>query len=179
MHRQSHLEWPWINNACNVQSWETTNTFEEGQKMVALRKAYQEVVGQAVDGIEQFWKEYDSYENSLNKITAKKFLNDRTGAYQGARGALRERKVRMEVWCGSQGSLGYVWHISDCHVGHHAACSGNAFPRNAKRAPSNELVASIYWCVFVRVSVYGHKITLSLCVQNGNRQIHFAWNGEM
>lgn len=77
--------------------------------MVALRKAYQEVVGQAVEGIEQFWKEYDSYENSLNKITAKKFLNDRTGAYQGARGALRERKVRMEVcYCNHGASFGHM-----------------------------------------------------------------------
>lgn len=87
-----------------LRAWQTTNTFEESHKMVALRKVYQDAVANPVDGVEQFWKEFDQYENALNKITAKKFLNDRNFAYQSARAALRDRRARMEVCT-------YAWRL--------------------------------------------------------------------
>jgi cleavage stimulation factor subunit 3 len=45
------------------------STWQDQQKMDLLRKAYQRAVCIPIQGVEQIWKEYDSFEMSLNKIT--------------------------------------------------------------------------------------------------------------
>lgn len=70
--------------------------FEEGVRTQALRRVYQEVVTMPIDGVEQFWRDFDQFENGLNKILAKKLLGDKGQAYQYARAALRERRAMGE-----------------------------------------------------------------------------------
>ncbi len=36
--------------------------------MVSIRKAYQRVIETPIHQLETFWKEYDAFENSLNKM---------------------------------------------------------------------------------------------------------------
>jgi cleavage stimulation factor subunit 3 len=79
-----------------IKSWPSTNQFEEGNRTAALRKVYQEAVTLPLDGVEQLWREWDQLENALNKILAKKLLNDKAQAYQYARQAVRERRARAE-----------------------------------------------------------------------------------
>lgn len=45
------------------------NSWQDQQKMDLLRKAYQRAVCIPVQGVDQFWKEYDSFEMGLNKQT--------------------------------------------------------------------------------------------------------------
>lgn len=45
------------------------NPLEEGHRMDALRKTYHRAICIPLDGIEQIWKDYDTFENTLNRIT--------------------------------------------------------------------------------------------------------------
>lgn len=60
--------------------------------MDQTRKVYQRALATPLDGIESLWHSYDSYENGLHKLTAKKVLADRSPAYMTARAAARELK---------------------------------------------------------------------------------------
>lgn len=57
-----------------------------------IRRTYQRAVSIPLANVEMIWREYDAYENSLNRITAKKFLADRSAAYMTARTAFREMR---------------------------------------------------------------------------------------
>lgn len=45
--------------------------WDEGQKMDAIRKAYQRAVQTPMDGVKRLWEEYQEFENNLNKITVR------------------------------------------------------------------------------------------------------------
>ncbi|KAK4688663.1 cleavage stimulation factor subunit 3, partial [Tremellales sp. Uapishka_1] len=66
------------------------NTWETQQQQDNLRKVYQRAVCIPLNNVESLWKAYDSFESGLNKLTAKKFLAERSPAYMTARTALRE-----------------------------------------------------------------------------------------
>ncbi|KAK7206083.1 hypothetical protein BZA70DRAFT_123421 [Myxozyma melibiosi] len=66
------------------------STWESQQKMDLMRKLYQRAVCIPLENLEHLWQEYNSFENSLNKTTARKFLADRAPAYMTARSCLRE-----------------------------------------------------------------------------------------
>lgn len=72
---------------------ETSNQWQAGQKMDDIRRAYQRAVAVPLAIVEQIWREYDAYENGLNRITAKKFLADRSPAYMTARSVFREMRT--------------------------------------------------------------------------------------
>jgi hypothetical protein len=48
--------------------YQTTSQFEEGQKIDAMRKLYQRAIENPMHNLEGIWKEYDAFENGLNKI---------------------------------------------------------------------------------------------------------------
>ncbi|KIM32651.1 hypothetical protein M408DRAFT_62773 [Serendipita vermifera MAFF 305830] len=63
-----------------------TSTEREGQeKMDLLRSVYRRAVQIPLDNLEQIWREWDAFENGLNKLTAKKFLADVSPDYMTAR----------------------------------------------------------------------------------------------
>jgi energy-converting hydrogenase Eha subunit F len=47
----------------------TGTTWEEQQKMDALRKVYHRAVQIPLENVEVLWKDYEAFENGLNKIT--------------------------------------------------------------------------------------------------------------
>ncbi|KAI8384710.1 uncharacterized protein BYT42DRAFT_592831 [Radiomyces spectabilis] len=61
-----------------------------------MRRAYQKAVTIPLNNVEHLWKEYDQWENNLNRLTAKKFLGERSSAYMTARTALREMRTLTE-----------------------------------------------------------------------------------
>lgn len=87
-----------------VTDAQTADTWAEGQKVDAIRKAYQHAVQTPMDGVEHLWKEYQEFENRLNRITvrsvlratngsllafqAKKFISDLAPAHMQARTVL-------------------------------------------------------------------------------------------
>jgi cleavage stimulation factor subunit 3 len=61
------------------------NNWQDQQKMDQLRKAYQKAVCVPMSTVNALWKEYDQFEMSLNKITGRKFLQEKSPAYMSAR----------------------------------------------------------------------------------------------
>src|SRR5690348_9243390 len=53
--------------------------------MDAMRRVFQKAVCIPLNNIENIWRDYDSFENGLNKLTAKKFLQERSAGYMTAR----------------------------------------------------------------------------------------------
>jgi cleavage stimulation factor subunit 3 len=64
--------------------------YTEQLKMDAIRRTFHIAITMPINNVEALWKDYDSYENGLNKLTAKKFIGEKSGAYMTARTALRE-----------------------------------------------------------------------------------------
>nr|CAG8597475.1 9724_t:CDS:10 [Entrophospora candida] len=81
-----------------IKTGETHNTWAEQQKMDTLRKIYQKAICIPLNNVEQIWKEYDQFENSLNKLTAKKILHDKSPSYMTARTTIKElRKITDKI----------------------------------------------------------------------------------
>ncbi|KAG0148416.1 hypothetical protein CROQUDRAFT_654918 [Cronartium quercuum f. sp. fusiforme G11] len=72
---------------------EATDTWQGQQKMDNLRTVYQKAVVIPLNNLEQLWKDYDAFEHQMSKMTAKKFLADKSAQYMAARAALREMKA--------------------------------------------------------------------------------------
>jgi cleavage stimulation factor subunit 3 len=59
----------WMDYIKFIQSGQTTSNFEEQQKMDHLRKVFHKAIYTPIHNIEEVWKEYDTFENTLSKIT--------------------------------------------------------------------------------------------------------------
>ncbi|KNC99538.1 uncharacterized protein SPPG_04928 [Spizellomyces punctatus DAOM BR117] len=79
-----------------IKAGETSSIYEDQQKMDSLRRAYHRAIWIPLTNIEQIWKDYDAFENGLNKLTAKKFLSEKSAGYMTARTALREVKNLLD-----------------------------------------------------------------------------------
>ncbi|KAJ3228371.1 mRNA 3'-end-processing protein rna14 [Clydaea vesicula] len=94
-------------------------SYEYQVKIDKLRKIYQQATVTPIANIEQLWKDYDSFENGLNKITAKKFISERSSGYMTARTALREITGFMENIEKAQSSFlpkPVTWSETDCKL---------------------------------------------------------------
>ncbi|TFY78801.1 hypothetical protein EWM64_g5207 [Hericium alpestre] len=80
----------WMEYIQFLKSGETNSTWEEQQKMDALRKVYHRAVQIPLENVEAIWQELEAFENGLNRITAKKFMNDLSPSYMQARTVLRQ-----------------------------------------------------------------------------------------
>ncbi|OBT56818.1 hypothetical protein VE04_04371 [Pseudogymnoascus sp. 24MN13] len=63
------------------------SSWQDQQKMDQMRKAYQRAVCVPMSNVNALWKEYDQFEMSLNKITGRKFLQEKSPSYMTARSA--------------------------------------------------------------------------------------------
>ncbi|CZS92531.1 related to mRNA 3'-end-processing protein rna-14 [Rhynchosporium graminicola] len=63
------------------------SSWQDQQKMDQLRKAYQRAVNVPMSSLNILWKEYDQFEMGLNKITGRKFLQEKSPSYMSARSA--------------------------------------------------------------------------------------------
>ncbi|KAL0579473.1 mRNA 3'-end-processing protein rna14 [Marasmius crinis-equi] len=68
----------------------TSSTWEKQQKDDAIRKVLHRAVQIPLQNVETLWSELESFENSLNRTTAKKFMQDLSPAYIQAKSSLRE-----------------------------------------------------------------------------------------
>ncbi|KZT74626.1 Suf-domain-containing protein [Daedalea quercina L-15889] len=80
-----------------LKAGETTSTWEEQQKMDAVRKAYQRAVQIPMDNVKRLWEEYQDFENGLNRITAKKFLSDLQESHMQARTVLNTLQEHLNI----------------------------------------------------------------------------------
>ncbi|PHH78454.1 hypothetical protein CDD82_3043 [Ophiocordyceps australis] len=61
--------------------------WQDQQKMDQLRKAYQRAITVPMSTVNNMWKEYDQFEMGLNKITGRKFIQERSPGYMSAKSA--------------------------------------------------------------------------------------------
>ncbi|KAJ3213420.1 mRNA 3'-end-processing protein rna14 [Dinochytrium kinnereticum] len=87
----------WLEYIQFIKSGEAANTYEEQQRMDQLRKIFHKALSIPLSNVEVIWKDYDAFENGLNKITAKKLLSEKSAIYMTARTAYRELKNRMSL----------------------------------------------------------------------------------
>ncbi|RYP61583.1 hypothetical protein DL770_009760 [Monosporascus sp. CRB-9-2] len=63
------------------------SNWQDQQKVDGLRKAYQRAICIPMANLHSLWREYDQFEQSLNKATARKFIQERSPSYMTARTA--------------------------------------------------------------------------------------------
>ncbi|KAK6971578.1 hypothetical protein R3P38DRAFT_3496275 [Favolaschia claudopus] len=73
------------------------STWDKQQKMDAVRKAQNQAVQLPLDNVEQLWAQLESYETSLNKMTAKKIITDLSPAHMQARTVLRQLNNHLQA----------------------------------------------------------------------------------
>ncbi|PRT54755.1 mRNA 3'-end-processing protein RNA14 [Wickerhamiella sorbophila] len=66
------------------------SSWEKQHKMDEMRKAYRRVVFLPVSNIEQLWRAYNGFENSVARTAARKFIDERSAGYMHARSVVRE-----------------------------------------------------------------------------------------
>ncbi|KAJ6473229.1 hypothetical protein C8R45DRAFT_835566 [Mycena sanguinolenta] len=79
-----------------LNAGESSNTWENQQKMDALRKVYHRAVQTPLENVEQLWTQLEAFETGLNKITAKKFMSELSPAHMQARTVLRQLNTHLQ-----------------------------------------------------------------------------------
>ncbi|XP_006481295.1 cleavage stimulation factor subunit 77 isoform X2 [Citrus sinensis] len=86
----------WLEYITFLKSLPALNAQEESQRMIAIRKAYQRAVVTPTHHVEQLWKDYENFENSVSRQLAKGLLSEYQSKYTSARAVYRERKKYCE-----------------------------------------------------------------------------------
>ncbi|KAK4232006.1 hypothetical protein QBC38DRAFT_525881 [Podospora fimiseda] len=61
--------------------------WEDQQKMDQLRKAYQRAIVVPIANVNTLWREYNEWEMTLNKLTGRKYLTEKSPSYMSAKSA--------------------------------------------------------------------------------------------
>ncbi|KAL5977549.1 Cleavage stimulation factor subunit 77 [Asimina triloba] len=69
---------------------------EESQRMTSVRKAYQRAIITPTHHLEQLWKDYENFENSVSRALAKGLLSEYQPKYNSARAVYREQKKYVD-----------------------------------------------------------------------------------
>ncbi|KAF2685690.1 Suf-domain-containing protein [Lentithecium fluviatile CBS 122367] len=64
------------------------SNWQDMQKMDSLRKAYQRAIAVPTNATLEIWREYDRFEMNLNKVTGRKYLQEKSASYVTARSAI-------------------------------------------------------------------------------------------
>lgn len=86
----------WVDYIEFLKSQKPPNQREEDKKISSLRKLYHRAIENPMHNLETIWKDYDTFENDLNKILAKAMLNEHSSKYMAAKSVYRERKRYYE-----------------------------------------------------------------------------------
>jgi cleavage stimulation factor subunit 3 len=78
-----------------IRSQDADYAVEEQRRMDMMRKLFKRCCSIPLANIEALWREYDTFENTLNRLTAKKFLAELSPVYTTARAATRELKTML------------------------------------------------------------------------------------
>ncbi|XP_039016553.1 LOW QUALITY PROTEIN: cleavage stimulation factor subunit 77-like [Hibiscus syriacus] len=82
----------WMEYIAFLKSLPASNTQEESQRMTAVRKAYQRAIVTPTQHIEQLWKDYENFENSVSRQLAKGLLSEYQPKYTSSRAVYKELK---------------------------------------------------------------------------------------
>ncbi|KAJ2365357.1 mRNA 3'-end-processing protein rna14, partial [Coemansia sp. RSA 2607] len=80
----------WMDYINFLSSMQTSAPYEEHQKIKLLRETYQAAVVIPMAKVEEIWKQYDAFENRVDRTTVKQMLSKLSPLYMAARAAYRE-----------------------------------------------------------------------------------------
>ncbi|XP_068661687.1 cleavage stimulation factor subunit 77-like [Aristolochia californica] len=86
----------WMEYIAFLKSMPAMTAQEESQRMTAVRKIYQKAIVTPTHHVEQLWKDYENFENSVSRALAKGLLSEYQPKYNSARAVYRERKKYID-----------------------------------------------------------------------------------
>lgn len=75
----------WQQYIDHLQSTEANGDWEEQFKMDKVRRAYKKAVSLPLDNVEMLWRKYGQFENKISRLSARKFIDERSPHYMRAR----------------------------------------------------------------------------------------------
>ncbi|KAG9454983.1 hypothetical protein H6P81_007887 [Aristolochia fimbriata] len=86
----------WMEYIAFLKSMPAMTAQEESLRMTAVRKIYQKAIVTPTHHVEQLWKDYENFENSVSRALAKGLLSEYQPKYNSARAVYRERKKYID-----------------------------------------------------------------------------------
>lgn len=86
----------WMEYVAYLKSVPAQTTLEESQRMTTIRKTYQRAIVMPTHHVEQLWRDYENFENSVSRALAKGLLTEYQPKYNSARAVYRERKKYVD-----------------------------------------------------------------------------------
>ncbi|KAJ3676582.1 hypothetical protein LUZ60_003994 [Juncus effusus] len=82
----------WLEYIAFLKSMPAMSAQDESQRMTAVRKTYQKAILIPTHNLDQLWREYEIFENSVSRTLAKGLLSDYQPKFNSAKAVYRERK---------------------------------------------------------------------------------------
>ncbi|KMZ62640.1 mRNA 3'-end-processing protein rna14 [Zostera marina] len=86
----------WMEYITFLKSIPITSQQEESQRMTSIRKIYQKAIITPTHHIEQIWKDYESFENSVSHQLAKGLISEYQPKFNSAKAVYREKKKYVD-----------------------------------------------------------------------------------
>ncbi|MCE3051345.1 Cleavage stimulation factor subunit 77 [Datura stramonium] len=86
----------WMEYIAFLRSLPAQTTQEESQRMTSVRKTYQRAIVTPTHHVEQLWRDYENFENSISRPLAKGLVSEYQPKYNSARAVYRERKKYID-----------------------------------------------------------------------------------
>ncbi|XP_042375309.1 cleavage stimulation factor subunit 77-like isoform X1 [Zingiber officinale] len=86
----------WLEYIAFLKSLPVTTAQEESHRMANLRKVYQRAIVTPTHHVEQLWKDYENFENSVNRTAAKGLVSEYQPKFNSARAVYKERKKYLD-----------------------------------------------------------------------------------
>ncbi|KAK2710387.1 hypothetical protein QYM36_013884, partial [Artemia franciscana] len=85
-----HAQSLWMDYITFLKGVEAVGSFAENQRIAAVRKVFQRAIVTPIIGVEVLWKEYVSFEQSINTLIAEKMTMERAKDHMNARRVAKE-----------------------------------------------------------------------------------------
>lgn len=86
----------WMEYITFLKSLPAQTAQEESIRMTAIRKTYQKAIITPTHHVEQLWREYENFENSVSRQLAKGLVSEYQPKYNSARAVYREQKKYVD-----------------------------------------------------------------------------------
>ncbi|KAG2594864.1 cleavage stimulation factor subunit 77-like [Panicum virgatum] len=86
----------WMEYITFLKSMPAVTPQEESHRMTTVRKVYQKAILVPTNRVEQLWKEYENFENSVSRTLAKGLLSEYQPKFNSAKAVYRERKKYID-----------------------------------------------------------------------------------
>lgn len=73
-----------------LKAADAPNMFAQQERMGKVRRAYRRAIEVPKQGVEQLWRDYTVFEQGIDKLIAKKVMDDFSGSYSKSRRVSRE-----------------------------------------------------------------------------------------